>query len=204
MAIFQTAYDNYIKPWEGFYGWVDGDAGGETYGGISRVSNPTWAGWVAVDFEKHKLGVDKLKQNYEIVGLAGMVEDYYNTMFKNAGYDRLNSQDIANILFDFHVNSGQGNVEKIVGPLVGAKKLTTIIDLLNTGDQVKSYNDIKAARIKFYNDIVASKPSQQKFLAGWLNRINAFPTLSTGFKLGASVIIIMIIATVILLANGRP
>ena len=43
-------------------------------------------------------------------------------------------------------------------------------------NKIKEFNEddlanaLIDARIKFYNDIVAAKPTQRKFLKGWLNR----------------------------------
>lgn len=204
MAAFSIAYNNYVRPWEGngVYAWITGDAGSETYGGVSRVSNPSWKGWPIIDFEKHRLGVDRLKDGSKVAGMDTLVEQYYKDLWTSRGFDKLKNQDIANIVFDFMVNSGPGNVEKIVGPIVGAKKLSTILDLLNTGDPIKTYTAIKEARIKFLNDIVKKTPTQQKFLKGWLNRVNSFPTLTT-LAIGGSVLLVLIIATVIILSIGN-
>jgi len=200
MAKFDIAYNSYVKPWEGFYGWNPADSGGETYGGISRVNNPTWLGWVIIDFEKHKKNVDKLPNNSKVVGIDGYVQDFYRDLWTKDRMDTVKNQDVANIVYDLRVNSGPGNVEKIVGPIVGAKKFTTIVDLLSTGDPLKLHDQIKAARVKFYNDIVAAKPSQSVFLKGWLNRINSFPDLSTGVKIGGSLLLVLIVAGVILMS----
>lgn len=50
MASFLHAYDSVILA-EGGYRNVDvpGDRGGQTYAGISRVMNPDWPGWSAID-----------------------------------------------------------------------------------------------------------------------------------------------------------
>lgn len=202
MALFLVAYNTYVKPWEGngVYAWLPDDKGGESYGGISRVANPNWVGWSAIDFEKHRLKVDRLKNGSKVAGMDGMVEQFYKDLWTSKGFDKLKNQDIANIVYDFMVNSGTGNVEKIVGPIVQAKKLSTIIDLLNTGDPIKTYTDIKKARIKFYKDIVIKTPAQEKFLDGWLNRINSFPNLTLASKIGLPVLLLFIVATVILLS----
>jgi type VI secretion system secreted protein VgrG len=42
-------------------------------------------------------------------------------------------------------------------------------------DQAEVCRRYKAARIAYYTHLADSQPSQQKFLKGWLNRVNAFP-----------------------------
>lgn len=204
-AKFDPAYAG-VRKWEGngVYAWLANDKGGETYGGIARVSNPKWDGWIPIDFEKHRRNVDKLPNGTKIAGMDAYVEKFYRDLWDTYKLGNLVSQDIANLVFDFLVNSGPGNVEKVVGPIVGAKKLSTIMDLLNTGDAAKTYQQIKNARIDFLNAIVKRDPSQQVFLKGWLNRVASFPDLSTGIKLaGGGLIIIFIVATIIILSIGK-
>lgn len=205
MSKFEPAYNDHIKPWEGnaVYAWLSDDKGGETYGGISRVSNPTWSGWAKIDFEKHRLNVDRLKNGWKVIGMDKDVENWYRDLWNKYKLSNLVSQDIANLVFDFMVNSGPGNVERVVGPIVNAKKLSTILELLNTGDLKKLHDQIKAARASFLKAIVERDPSQAKFLKGWLNRVNSFPDLTTGLKIGAGVILILIVSTVIILSLGN-
>lgn len=202
MAKFEPAYNDHVKPWEGngVYAWLPDDKGGETYAGISRVANPTWSGWTVVDFEKHRLKVDRLKNGWKIIGIEPSVTQWYRDLWDKYKMGNLVSQDIANLVFDFMVNSGPGNVEKVIGPIVGAKKMSTILELLNTGDLKKLHDQIKAARTTFLKGIVERDPTQAKFLTGWLNRVNSFPDLSTGLKIGGGLLLILIAAGVILLS----
>lgn len=206
MAAFSIAYSQYIQPWEGGYAWVDGDAGGETYAGIARNFNPKWAGWVAIDFEKHRQKVDKLKHNSILPGVQGMVNEFYKSLWDAYGFDSIKNQAIANILFDFAVNSGRGNLIALLMRIFkGVTSLPAFIASINADKKPDVLHDtIKAARVQFYNDIVKAKPSQAKFLKGWLARINSFPNLSTGVKIALPLVLVLIVASILYLyVSGR-
>jgi lysozyme family protein len=194
MADFQTAYNNFIKPWEGGYAWLDGDTGGETYAGIARNYNPTWEGWPTIDAEKRRRGVSKLKQNESISVLQSKVESFYkNSLWTPNGIGRLKSQDIANIVFDLLVNSGAGRVLSLVGPLVKAKTMAAIIDAINASPQpVQLHDQIKAARKNFYDSL---KDKYPQFYKGWINRLNSFPDLS--LTAGISVVAVLVIGGIL-------
>jgi len=48
------------------------------------------------------------------------------------------------------------------------------LNQLNNVDFKLFHSAIKQARIDFVNDLVKNRPDNQKFLKGWLNRINSF------------------------------
>lgn len=206
MAAFSIAYTQYIQPWEGGYAWIDGDSGGETYAGIARNYNKQWRGWIAIDFEKHKRKVDRLPHNSIVPGVQGMVNEYYKHLWDKYGFDFIKSQPIANILFDFAVNSGSGNLVKLLGQIFkGVNGLPALIGAINADKNPDALHDtIKAMRVKFYQDIVKAKPSQEKFLRGWLNRINSFPNMSA-LKIALPLVLVFVVTVIILLSlNGKP
>lgn len=90
--------------------------------------------------------------------------------------DEIISQPLANILVDWVWASGVSGIkipQRILGVnqdgLVGAKTIAA----LNASDPKRLFDEIHNARIKFVEDIVRRKPSQNKFIKGWKRRINA-------------------------------
>lgn len=100
-------------------------------------------------------------------------ENYWKPMRGN----EINSQAIANIIFDGCVNQGKGfmlrsvqtvlkiEVDGIVGPVT--------IAAINAANQGQLFKWIKEERRQRYLAI-AKQPGQSGFLAGWLSRLNSF------------------------------
>lgn len=158
---------------EGGYANVTGDAGGETYQGISRNNWPNWRGWVIIDKNKPLKYNQVLKDKH----LNDLVEVfYYEHFWKPIQGDRINDQRIANFLFDWYVNSGyhaikalQRLVNAVPDGVLGPK---TIAAINAAGEGL--FERYKASRLQFYKDIVNQRPDQTKFLAGWTRRVNSF------------------------------
>lgn len=138
-------------------GYVDDplDRGGETKFGIAAnantdldITNLTWAQAKAV---------------------------YYDRYWVAGSCERLNSR-VAILHFDGCVNHGVIRAKKFLQTSIGVKpdgivgKVT--LQALADEDPFIICNRVCDLREKFYRDIVASKPSQIRFLNGWLRRIN--------------------------------
>lgn len=169
MAEFLTAYKK-TALLEGGYSNVKSDRGGETYAEIARNFHPDWAGWKIIDQYKPLRHNQKIN-NTELHSLVKQF--YYYNFWKPIQGDFITEQSIANFIYDWHVNSGEG----------GLKALQKALNLKPDGDigrlSLAAINEadlhlLKQARIAFVKDIVSRKPAQAKFLPGWLNRIQAF------------------------------
>lgn len=104
MADFLTAFNRTEKN-EGKDIWtkIDGDSGGETWSGISRNANPTWAGWKILDEIKNK----KNKQIISTPELERLKQELYKTNYWNPVWgDKIKKQEVANDLYDTGVNCG--------------------------------------------------------------------------------------------------
>lgn len=92
--------------------------------------------------------------------------------------DLIDSQSVAEIIFDWAYNSGIGTASKKVQKILGVEPDGQIgpntIKVLNSKDHLTLFEQIKQARKDFYLAIIEANPSQEKFKNGWLNRINSF------------------------------
>lgn len=178
---FDELFDGVIKH-EGYYANVAGDKGGETYMGVARNLHPDWEGWKIIDGYKLTFGELKRNAKIDIPELTTMVKEFYKQTF----YDKykigsINSGSLQEIIFDWCVNSGYWGscgVQKVLNRFFDCElKLDGIIGK-NTVRAINScppellFNAIKSARIHYYNTI-AKRGQNQKFLKGWLRRINA-------------------------------
>lgn len=173
MAKFDIAIPH-VLAWEGGYVFHPADPGGETNRGITDRLDGKVDGMVDLDGD-----------GYGDVDIKTLTEDQAKQVYKRRFWDRMQgdkieSQLIANILFDGFVNCGFNGIRIMQRLLhlkddgiVGPKTLAAI----NGADEILLYNRYKLARIEYYEDLAERKPSLKVFLKGWLNRINSFPDL---------------------------
>ena len=102
---------------------------------------------------------------------------YKARYWNNINGDQIGSQALAEILYDGHVNHGNTGIrlmQEVLGVQQDGKVGPITLDALNSGDTAYIYNAYKQSRIDFYNYLVVRTPAFQKFLRGWLIRINAY------------------------------
>jgi len=186
MADFTKAF-NLTLGHEGGYANDSVDKGGETYKGVARVANPTWGGWKVIDnLKKDK---NNFPKNLDAdSSLQSHVKQIYKQKYWDVNkLDNVVNQEIANEAFDTGVN---------MGIKIGAKFIQEALNLLNKNQQtykdllvdgaignitlgilnshsrpkavLKAMNILQGMR---YIDICKSNPSQERFFAGWLNRV---------------------------------
>lgn len=135
------------------------DRGGETKYGVAKTANPDvnitdldWEGAKRIYMKRYWYPAD--------------CED-----IASMGLPRL-----ALLHFDGAVNHGVGRAVLFLQQAVGAKADGDIgpetLSLLSSVDESLTVNKIAELRTAFYNKLVASDPSQGKFLNGWLRRID--------------------------------
>ena len=162
MADFLPAYEKMIVA-EGGYRLTDipGDRGQQTYAGISRKHHPGWQGWKAVDIGQ--------------IPASDLVRGFYRQNFWEAVRgDSIMRQDIAESLFSFAVNAGQGTAIKLAQIVVGVTPDGAIgpktLMAINGIDTDYFRAAFALAKITRYRDIVQRDRTQGKFLLGLINR----------------------------------
>lgn len=170
--------DMILKHEGGFVNDPD-DRGGFTYRGITRKNFPKWEGWEIVD-------ANLPLKNGEILE-DETLEEYVRQFYYDNFYKPLKIDDISNLLISGHllchgVNAGIKNSVKILQKAINKIcKVSIAIDGI-IGNITLSYangdkqNDIVQELIKkrkeYYNNLAKRNPSQQKFLKGWINRVD--------------------------------
>ena len=123
MADFNKSFDKVILAEGGYVNDPD-DAGGETYLGISRKNNPTWAGWEVIDEIKSKYGIkgitSRLKQDIALTNSAKLL--YKMKYWDIMNLDKVKNQNIAHGLFDTAVNMGITKATRIAQDICGMPK----------------------------------------------------------------------------------
>ena len=184
MAQFEVAYAKTSRN-EGGYANNLKDRGGETFHGIARKFWPMWTGWVLIDAERSKFPsdihnyknwkqVDKVLES--VPRLKELVRSFYKANFwDDIEGDRISSQDVANTLYDWAVNSSEGSPAKAIQWIVGATQDGDIGPA--TAAKINAYPDqsnlldlLRQKRVQFVKEIVKKNPTQIVFLDNWLAR----------------------------------
>lgn len=187
MAQFQEAYSIVLKH-EGGYLNDPADHGGETYKGIARAFYPGWLGWSLVDLAKYKYG-GTLPTNYKISSamLDQYVQTHYFEMWQRYRLDEINSQQVANIFFDFIVLASRAvalmqqtlnglgftvAVDNVIG--------TQTINAINQANANQLHDAYKDGRLAYHKTRVNDGLVDAKFLPGWISRTQLFSNTTTG------------------------
>lgn len=136
-----------------------GDSGGLTNYGISQRSYP----------------------NVDIAHLTKeQAEDiYYRDFWSTGPYGQLTSSPLAEKVFNTAINAGNSRAFKLLQQAANACGASLVVDgaigpisinTINGLDGNAVLNAYRSAQAAFYQSIVASNPSQAKFLKGWLVR----------------------------------
>jgi lysozyme family protein len=188
MAEFQEAYSKTMSH-EGGYSKDPDDAGGETYKGIAKAYNGTWSGWSTIDY--HKDDSDFPACLDKIVGLQNSVYSFYKEKYWNVNkLDDVDSQDIAEEMFDTGVNMGTGRAAKFlqkslnylnrngslydnlsVDGAIGPASLGALKIVLNDGDERVLLTMMNVLQGQHYMNYMDSSPSQKKYARGWFKRV---------------------------------
>lgn len=116
MADFNSAFKLIIKH-EGRYVNDKDDAGGETYMGISRKAHPKSNIWKIIDDTKIKCKsvseLNKQLSNNNTI-IKSVKEIYKSQYWDEFKLDNMNSQKLANQIFDNAVNMGVNKTKKLI------------------------------------------------------------------------------------------
>jgi len=160
---------------EGGYANDPNDKGKETYMGISRRWHPNWNGWPIIDAHNAncQLKRGEFVDNPEFDKMV--YNFYYNEFWMPLNIDELENPNIALQIFDFAVNAGTVKAIKTAQRLSGVR-VDGIIGI-NTIKAINSLDNAfliryKHARKEYYTYIVDKDPSQEKFIRGWINRVD--------------------------------
>lgn len=131
------------------------DSGGETKYGIAQNPNPD--------------------VNVKTLNLAQAREIYKKKYWDMNHCDKL-PFPVNAIHFDVAVNAGSSRATKLIQQAAGCKPIDgsfgpQTLKIVNSKNPVELVHAMLVAREKFYYKLVEQKPTNSKFLKGWLNRV---------------------------------
>ncbi|MDR3152911.1 MAG: hypothetical protein LBW85_01230 [Deltaproteobacteria bacterium] len=172
---------------EGLYANVKGDSGGETWRGVSRVSNPYWPGWRLVDAVKeagHTSAEAINRQLRDDQKLNLFVRELYRERYWDPLARWLEGRVLAKV-FDAGVNMGVQPAVRLLQqalnhhPLDAGLAVDGVLgprtaEAAKAAPEDKLLMNYRQAQTSRYIKI-AEKPENRKFLPGWLNRAAWLP-----------------------------
>lgn len=161
MAIFEPEFMKVINVEGGYVNDPD-DAGGPTKYGVTIKTLSEYLGRPAKIEEVKTLSLDRAKAIFK--------SRYWDT----CKLDAIKSQVVAHFIFDQSINSGQGTAiikaQEVVGAKIDGLMGPTTIAMINAFPEkefIKRF--FKAIQLR-YIEICVSKPSQLKYIEGWINK----------------------------------
>ena len=167
MADYKKLIPHVLK-WEGGWGNDPDDKGGPTMKGVTIATYTAYC---------NKKG----RPTPTINQLKNISKEEWEEIFKTMFWDRwkaeqINNQSVANLLVDWLWASGQYGIkypQQILGVTVDGVVGPKTINAINSyPDQKVLFNKLWERRKQHFISIANSRPGNQKFLKGWLNRLN--------------------------------
>jgi lysozyme family protein len=162
-----------LAPWilsfEGGFVTDKYDAGGATNKGV------TLATWKKQGYDKNgdgKIDVEDLKLITDADATRIMKANYWNRWKA----DQILDQSLANILVDWVWGSGRYGItipQRMLGVKVDGIVGSLTLAALNKQDPEAFFNRVKFKREQFFRDICDRRPANNRFLKGWLRRLDA-------------------------------
>ena len=154
----------FILKWEGGFVNDPADKGGATNKGVT------------IGTFRQFYGQDKTVDD-----LKNITDAQWENIFKKGYWDKWRAdeiidQTVANCLVDWYYHSGNHGIkepQKILGVAVDGIVGPNTIAAVNKMHPKELFWKVQAARHNFVENIVKTTQSQDRFLAGWKNRINS-------------------------------
>jgi lysozyme family protein len=177
-------FEKVLDSHEGNYALTDGDTGGETYRGISRVYWPKWQGWAIID--AYKKQVKRPLKNNELIKnntLEVLIDDFYFANFYNPiKAESIKNESVALTIYDHGLGVDTNDATKVAQRILNAnfgyklpvdgKMGINTLNAINAVDAKRFFDLYNAAREAHYRNRAAKVPNQAQFLNSWLSRLS--------------------------------
>ena len=171
MAEFKTALSITLHH-EGGYSNDKLDMGGETYCGVASKTYPNSQIWTLLSYHQ-PIRYNEVVNDKAIDSLVAGI--YYDNYWTKILGDNIDSQEVANLIFDFCVTSGKAKkvIQTVLGVVADGSFGNKTIDAINAADPVELLKELVEARKDYYGE-VAKIGGNMRFIKGWIIRAESF------------------------------
>lgn len=156
--------------WEGGWSNDPDDHGGATKYGITQNTLSRWRKSFVSERDVRGLSLSEAEEIYAA---------WY---WDGPGISSLPRQEIREAVYDFGVNSGPNRaikaLQRVVGAypdgVIGPQTIAAVVSAIDSDGWRYVLDKFCDRRAMFYKSVVRAKPSQVKFLRGWMRRCDAF------------------------------
>ena len=158
-------YWGFAKEWEGIVYENDSDDECTKFGIVLQD---------LIDFYKRSdftcEDIKNLKEEDALKIFKSLYWDFYKS-------DEIKSQSVSEAINEFGFNTGKYNsalkVQSLIGTDIDGKFGPNTLSLINGYDSLTLFKKIQTRRKEYYINLVNINPKKQKYLKGWMNRVNA-------------------------------
>lgn len=155
----------FVLRWEGGYCDDPDDRGGATNKGVTLAT-----------FRRY-YGANATKGQLQAMTDAQWLHIFRRGYWDEFRADEINNQSVADACVDWAWNSGTVKAAKKVQAVLGVTADGIVgqrtLAAINAAQPRQLFAKIKAARLRYVENIAKNNPKQKKFLKGWKNRINS-------------------------------
>ena len=174
MANFDLYFPKEIQLEGSAYENVEGDAGGCTKFGLTLDDIKEYHADLDHDGDFDCNDVKLIDRPTASKILKAIYWDYFKA-------DQIPEQSLAEFIVDSGLNQGRILIVKYLQGIIGVdvdghfgpNTFNDLLEHLKDDNGSDEFKELYQKRLDRYNAIVAAKPSQAKFMKGWINRLNA-------------------------------
>jgi lysozyme family protein len=166
MATFDTLFPHILKSEGTEFEWDAVDTAGATRWGL-----------ITDDLKTYYHDQTKTWQDVKNLTKDEAFKIYKKLYWDAFKADEIKNDSLAHFIVDGAINQGKGTITKYIQQVCGITADgifgSATLAAVNAHNPEELFEGLKQKRLEKYHRIVENNPSQQRFIKGWINRLNS-------------------------------